>query len=166
MEIFIRISAVLAAGVIFGLLTLRSAGKRPKLNHGRYELSMGLSSKLGLALCWIVFLGLFYIFYNAGDPRPGTTFVLFWSVLLFVLSRVTISALTTKISYDNEYLYIDKIGRSKYYEWSSLERVFTYELSTGGSLILKFTKRFWVGVPTDYVGFDQFERFARLRSPS
>lgn len=162
MEIGLRIFGLLFASIVIGYFTMRSAAKPILYNGEAYELRLSSMSKISIVLIWVTALVLFVLFFKAFQGDITRNFSVFWACVFTCLGLVTISALTTKITYDHHYLYIDGIGKIRQYEWSNLVRVFEYNnISSAGVLFLKFKNKFWVGIPADYEGFDHFQIIAK-----
>jgi len=165
MEIFLRGVLWLSVGFAFAIPTIHYAAKPPIHVEGRYELKPSLWSKFSLVFVWAVTLFIFYIFQLPTDAETSLKFKAVWASIFTLITVVSISSFTTRISYDNESLYIDGFVKSRKYDWSKLIRVLEYNNIASGILILKFSRRFsWVGIPADYIGFDHLEQFARQRS--
>ncbi|GGX60017.1 hypothetical protein GCM10011309_07290 [Litorimonas cladophorae] len=162
MEVGLRIFGLLFVSIVIGYFTMRSAAKPVFYNGDAYELKQSSMSKISLILIWAATLVFFVMFFIALQGEITMRSNVFWSGIFILLVLVTISSLTTKITYDHHTLYIKGLGKPRQYDWSDLTRVYNYNaVSSASVLLLKFKGKSWVGIPTDYEGFDHFQRIAR-----
>lgn len=162
MEIGLRILGLLIVSIVVGYFTMRSAAKPSIYNGETYELRISSTSKAVIVFIWASALVLFALFFKASLGDTSIWFIVFWRSIFVFLGLTTTSALTTRITYDNHYLYVEGLLKSRQYDWSNLVRAYEYtNISSAGVLYLKFKGKFWVGIPTDYEGFDHFQRFAK-----
>lgn len=161
MEIFIRLLLWLAVGTFFAFVGEYFANKPATYSDNGYELRPSKWSKIFLVLIWLSAVLICLIFWVGYGPEIGKGFVIFWTVAFSFLAYVTVGTLSLRISYDNEYLYMEGLVKSYTYEWVNLVSVREYQNLAAGCLILKFSGRFWVCIPNDFEGFSQLEYHAR-----
>ena len=166
-RILLYVLAKITIGVLiyhlFQMWRNRASNQPPVHYDDYYEMGPSAYGKFGLAVLWALVGLFFWVFYIACDTVINIQFIAIWIMIFVFTLYVTISFLTTKIYYNDEYLYIQGPIKSHEYNWQRLRqtRVFEdYEI-----MAVKFEgKFFWVFIPMGHYGFFHFQDIVRRKS--
>ncbi len=165
MALFLKFLMLISVGLSCAYFIEKYSSLPPSYKDGQYVLKASPFSKFSVIFVWLAATAFAIIIYLAleMDSLNGK-FIGSCLVVASILFVVTVPSLIMKIIYDEEKLSVKLFVFSWVYKWKNLKRVREYYSSASGVLILKFSKRLWVGIPTDFVGFSHFETFVYRKS--
>ncbi len=162
--VFTKVIIMSFFAFIWAGLQIATTSRTPIRHEEFNELEPGLMCHISMVVMWGGTVLLFYLFHMATDLQQTQLDEWIFAVIFGIFFIITLQTYLIKIVYDEYYLCFKSPLGIRIYDWDDLTKISEWSNLYGSTIILKFSKRFWVAISAMYEGYDELERLAYTKT--